>query len=53
MWCDNVQRCVDSNAYVVSFPYGQCMAWANNKDICPVKKCSDIKTCDACLKDPR
>ncbi|NWZ17464.1 ATRN protein, partial [Agelaius phoeniceus] len=27
MWCSNMQQCVDSNAYVASFPYGQCMEW--------------------------
>ncbi|KAL0179344.1 hypothetical protein M9458_024786, partial [Cirrhinus mrigala] len=23
MWCGSTKRCVDSNAYVISFPYGQ------------------------------
>ncbi|KAF7649783.1 hypothetical protein LDENG_00135880 [Lucifuga dentata] len=27
MWCSSTQRCVDSSAYVVSFPYGQCLEW--------------------------
>lgn len=27
MWCSSTQRCVDSNAYVISFPYGQCLEW--------------------------
>ncbi|XP_014882611.1 attractin-like protein 1, partial [Poecilia latipinna] len=27
MWCGSTQRCVDSSAYVISFPYGQCMEW--------------------------
>lgn len=27
MWCGSVQRCVDSTAYVISFPYGQCLEW--------------------------
>ncbi|MEQ2267543.1 Attractin-like protein 1, partial [Xenotaenia resolanae] len=27
MWCGSTQRCVDSPAYVISFPYGQCMEW--------------------------
>lgn len=27
MWCSNMRQCVDSNAYVASFPYGQCMEW--------------------------
>lgn len=27
MWCGSTQRCVDSSAYVISFPYGQCLEW--------------------------
>ena len=27
MWCGSRQRCVDSSAYVISFPYGQCLEW--------------------------
>ncbi|KAG7228420.1 hypothetical protein INR49_007592 [Caranx melampygus] len=27
MWCGSAQRCVDSSAYVISFPYGQCLEW--------------------------
>lgn len=27
MWCSNTKRCVDSNAYIISFPYGQCLEW--------------------------
>lgn len=27
MWCGSTQRCVDSTAYVISFPYGQCLEW--------------------------
>lgn len=27
MWCGSTKRCVDSNAYVISFPYGQCLEW--------------------------
>ena len=27
MWCGSTQGCVDSSAYVISFPYGQCLEW--------------------------
>lgn len=27
MWCSSTKRCVDSNAYIISFPYGQCLEW--------------------------
>lgn len=27
MWCSSARRCVDSTAYVISFPYGQCLEW--------------------------
>ena len=35
MWCSNEQRCVESNSYVASFPYGQCMEWTTQKAKCP------------------
>ena len=35
MWCSNQKRCVDSNAYVPSFPYGQCLEWCTKADGCP------------------
>ena len=35
MWCSNQQRCVESNSYVASFPYGQCMEWTTQNLKCP------------------
>ena len=35
MWCSNEERCVESNSYVASFPYGQCMEWTTQKAKCP------------------
>nr|XP_006825957.1 PREDICTED: attractin-like [Saccoglossus kowalevskii] len=52
MWCANSQRCVDSNAYVTSFPYGLCMSWHNNKDTCPEVGCSQYRTCEDCHENP-
>uniref|UniRef100_A0A672H204 Attractin like 1 n=1 Tax=Salarias fasciatus TaxID=181472 RepID=A0A672H204_SALFA len=43
MWCSSTQRCVDSSAYVVSFPYGQCLEWQT-------PDCSGIRTCAECLE---
>lgn len=34
MWCSNMKQCVDSNAYVASFPFGQCMEWCT-MNTCP------------------
>ena len=31
MWCGSRQRCVDSSAYVISFPYGQCLEWQTSE----------------------
>ena len=36
MWCNNLQKCVDSNVYVASFPYGQCMEWITNTSECRI-----------------
>ncbi|RXN11143.1 attractin isoform X1 [Labeo rohita] len=51
MWCSNMRQCVDSNAYVASFPYGQCMEWYTMNS-CPPENCSGYKTCGHCLEQP-
>ncbi|XP_051503645.1 attractin-like isoform X1 [Myxocyprinus asiaticus] len=51
MWCSNMRQCVDSNAYVASFPYGQCMEWYTMNS-CPPENCSGYKTCSQCLDQP-
>lgn len=35
MWCSNQQKCVETNAYVATFIYGQCMEWTTEKAKCP------------------
>ncbi|XP_078668926.1 attractin-like protein 1 [Branchiostoma floridae x Branchiostoma belcheri] len=52
MWCSNQKRCVDSNAYVPSFPYGQCLEWCTKADTCP-RECSALRTCEACQEQPQ
>uniref|UniRef100_A0A674EZD3 Attractin-like protein 1 n=1 Tax=Salmo trutta TaxID=8032 RepID=A0A674EZD3_SALTR len=47
MWCSSTQRCVDSNAYVISFPYGQCLEWQTGD--CVSQNCSGLRTCSQCL----
>uniref|UniRef100_A0A8C8HV17 Attractin-like protein 1 n=1 Tax=Oncorhynchus tshawytscha TaxID=74940 RepID=A0A8C8HV17_ONCTS len=47
MWCSSTQRCVDSNAYVISFPYGQCLEWQTGD--CASQNCSGLRTCGQCL----
>ncbi|XP_015239606.1 PREDICTED: attractin-like protein 1 isoform X2 [Cyprinodon variegatus] len=47
MWCGSTQRCVDSSAYVISFPYGQCMEWQTQE--CSARNCSGLRTCSECL----
>lgn len=27
MWCPTTRRCVRMDAYMISFPYGQCQSW--------------------------
>ncbi len=36
MWCKNLGMCIDRNAYLASFPYGQCMDWTTQQDQCPL-----------------
>ena len=35
MWCKNLRMCTDRNAYLASFPYGQCMDWTTQISDCP------------------
>lgn len=51
MWCSNMKQCVDSNAYVASFPYGQCMEWYTMSS-CPPENCSGYCTCAQCMEQP-
>ncbi|XP_036406915.1 attractin-like isoform X3 [Megalops cyprinoides] len=51
MWCSNMKQCVDSNAYVASFPFGQCMEWYTLNS-CPPENCSGYRTCGECLDQP-
>ncbi|MCJ8738572.1 hypothetical protein PDJAM_G00037220 [Pangasius djambal] len=50
MWCGSTKRCVDSNAYVISFPYGQCLEWQTGD--CVAQNCSGFRTCSQCLEQP-
>ncbi|CAG12613.1 unnamed protein product, partial [Tetraodon nigroviridis] len=50
MWCTSTQRCVDSSAYVISFPYGQCLEWQTGD--CFSQNCSGLRTCSQCLEHP-
>ncbi|KAJ3613912.1 hypothetical protein NHX12_020155, partial [Muraenolepis orangiensis] len=51
MWCSNMRQCVDSNAYVASFPFGQCMEWYTMNS-CPPENCSGYRTCSQCMDQP-
>ncbi|XP_033836080.1 attractin-like protein 1 [Periophthalmus magnuspinnatus] len=48
MWCGSTQRCVDASAYVLSFPYGQCLEWQTQD--CSAETCSSLRTCSECLQ---
>ncbi|KAK2177373.1 hypothetical protein NP493_601g02014 [Ridgeia piscesae] len=52
MWCSNERRCVESNSYVVSFLYGQCMEWTTMQSKCPATRCSEMRTCHECKMAP-
>lgn len=58
IWCQNEERCVDKNAYTVSFPYGQCREWTTQPNKCRApfsgakSQCEFYKTCSQCRGDP-
>lgn len=58
IWCQNEGRCVDKNAYIASFPYGQCREWTTVQNKCRSKgsheksQCSFYSTCAQCRDDP-
>ena len=52
MWCSSSRRCIESNAYAAIFPIAQCMEWTIHPYKCSGLTCSDIQTCDKCLKNP-
>ncbi|XP_054167519.1 attractin-like protein 1 [Oppia nitens] len=52
MWCSSSRRCIESNAYAAIFPIAQCMEWTIHPYKCAGLTCSDIQTCDKCLKNP-
>ena len=64
MWCKNLGMCIDRNAYLASFPFGQCMDWTTHADQCPEATvenvtnvatdnvCLGYQTCDSCRSNP-
>ncbi|KAK3590248.1 hypothetical protein CHS0354_041323 [Potamilus streckersoni] len=52
MWCGSQQRCVETNSYVASFLYGQCMEWRTKEEKCAATRCSDMHTCEECKMNP-
>ncbi|XP_069140084.1 attractin-like protein 1 isoform X2 [Argopecten irradians] len=52
MWCANKRRCVETNSYVASFIYGQCMEWTTSENRCAATRCSDLLTCETCQSNP-
>lgn len=58
MWCPTNRRCVPMDAYMISFPYGQCQSWitaantVSNQHACQLdpSDCSKQKTCAECQR---
>ncbi|XP_064603271.1 LOW QUALITY PROTEIN: attractin-like protein 1 [Liolophura sinensis] len=53
MWCTNLERCVETNSYTASFPYGICQEWSIGSNQCSKTMCGELKTCDECHSNPR
>ena len=52
MWCGSLNVCVSNEAYVTSFPFGQCFEWFQRQN-CQRTKCEGHLTCKTCQSDPR
>ena len=55
IWCDSQDKCVDKNAFVVNFPYGECREWTTTNSKCRpegVSRCTHYKNCSSCREDP-
>ncbi|XP_022664548.1 attractin-like isoform X3 [Varroa destructor] len=51
MWCSNLARCLETNAYAAMFPLGQCTEWSTGR--CDRLYCSRIRSCRDCLQHER
>lgn len=51
MWCANLARCLETNAYAAMFPLGQCTEWSTGR--CDRLYCSRIRSCKECLQHER
>lgn len=52
MWCGSLNVCVSNEAYVTSFPFGQCFEWFQRQN-CQRTMCEGHLTCKTCQSDPR
>ncbi|CAB3400218.1 unnamed protein product [Caenorhabditis bovis] len=60
MWCPSTNRCINLEAYTLSFAYGQCRSWVTNASgnnfdrLCQAESgvCSQHKTCAECQRSP-
>lgn len=50
LWCSSLERCIDSNAYSIIYPIGQCMEWTTHPHMCSMLSCTELKSCNLCLK---
>ncbi|XP_070211800.1 attractin-like protein 1 isoform X1 [Littorina saxatilis] len=53
MWCSNLALCINTKAYVASFPYGQCMDWTTKGEKCSATECAGRKSCKDCLTNSK
>ena len=52
LWCNTLSLCLSSEAYRISFPYGQCQDWTMAPSTCR-SNCSAYKSCSECQQDLR
>ena len=49
MWCGSLSVCVSNEAYVTSFPFGQCLEWFQKQN-CQRTRCEGHLTCKSCQR---
>lgn len=53
IWCSTSEQCLESSAYFVYHPMGQCLHYVAHMLKCQFSSCSDIESCDKCLANPK
>lgn len=48
LWCESLERCIESHLYVFYYQYGQCLEWTKMHSKDKAVTCTDKKNCQDC-----